>query len=149
VLYRLPELLKAVKNKAPVAVVEGEKDADKLAGIGFVATTNAGGAGKRAKQYSETLVEVDVMVLPDNDGAGGRHAGQVDYSEGDSNDRQKTRENAEVSEPRGTDSGALADAGDLETIAAALRGLSPEERAWLAAMLIGGWVHFTFVTAYP
>jgi hypothetical protein len=77
VLNRLPELLKAVKNKEPVAVVEGEKDADNLASIGIVATTNAGGAGKWTKQYSEALAGTDVIVLADNDEAGGRHVQEV------------------------------------------------------------------------
>jgi hypothetical protein len=45
VLYRLPELIKADPND-PVFVPEGEKDCDRLAGLGLVATTNSGGAGK-------------------------------------------------------------------------------------------------------
>ena len=37
----------------------------------------------------------------------------------------------------GAKSGALTDAGNLQILAAALRGLSPENRARLAAMLLG------------
>lgn len=59
------------------------------------------------------------------------------YPQGDSNESQKHRENMGVLGPGGTDSGTPADAGDLETIAAALRGLSPADRARLAALLIG------------
>ena len=44
VLYRLPELL--ARPDEPVYVVEGEKDADRLASMGLLATTNSGGAGK-------------------------------------------------------------------------------------------------------
>ena len=41
VLYHLPEVL-----EAPIIfLTEGEKDAEKLREHGFVATTNAGGAG--------------------------------------------------------------------------------------------------------
>src|SRR5215210_3405001 len=39
VLYRLPELLDA-DPAAPVYIVEGEKDTDRLASLGLVATTN-------------------------------------------------------------------------------------------------------------
>src|SRR5205823_4705078 len=45
VLYRLPELL-AADPTATVYVVEGEKDADRLARLGLVATTSPCGAGK-------------------------------------------------------------------------------------------------------
>ena len=40
--YRLPQLL--AEPTRSVMVVEGEKDADNLAGIGVLATCNAGGA---------------------------------------------------------------------------------------------------------
>jgi DNA primase len=53
VLYRLPE----VKSAQTVCVAEGEKDADNLAKLGFVATTNPLGAGKWRDEYSETLPE--------------------------------------------------------------------------------------------
>lgn len=44
--YRLPELIKAINSGEIVFVVEGEKDVDNLAGVGVVATTNHGSAGK-------------------------------------------------------------------------------------------------------
>jgi hypothetical protein len=44
--YRLPELLGGVAAGEWVLIVEGEKDAEALVGRGFVATCNAGGAGK-------------------------------------------------------------------------------------------------------
>ena len=52
VLYRLPELL--ARPDETVYVVEGEKDADRLASLGLLATTNSGGAGKWQDQYAET-----------------------------------------------------------------------------------------------
>lgn len=76
VLYRLPELLKAEPG-ATVFVCEGEKDCDRLAGLGFIATTNVGGAGKWRDQYSDTLAGFDVVILPDNDRPGREHAEQV------------------------------------------------------------------------
>jgi putative DNA primase/helicase len=76
VLYRLPELL-AADHLAPVYIVEGEKDADRLAALGLVATTNAGGADKWRDEYSEALRGRHVVVLPDNDGPGRKHAQRV------------------------------------------------------------------------
>ncbi len=76
VLYRLPELL-AANHSRTFLVVEGEKDCDRLAEIGLVATTNAGGAGKWRNEYSEVLRGRKVVILPDNDEPGRKHAAQV------------------------------------------------------------------------
>lgn len=76
VLYRLPGLL-AADPEDPVYVVEGEKDADTLAARGFVATCNVGGADAWRKQYAEALKDRDVVILPDNDDAGEKHAEKV------------------------------------------------------------------------
>ena len=46
VLYRLPEILAAVEAGQTVYLVEGEKDADRLAASGHVATCNFDGAAK-------------------------------------------------------------------------------------------------------
>ena len=70
--YRLPELLAA--PEAVVYLVEGEKDADRLATMGLVATCNAGGGGKWLAAHSEFLRGRNVVILPDNDGAGVEHA---------------------------------------------------------------------------
>ena len=72
--YRLPELM---ASDATVYVVEGEKDVDRLAGLGIVATCNVGGAGKWNKSYSQYFQGRDVVVLPDNDDAGRDHAEAV------------------------------------------------------------------------
>jgi hypothetical protein len=76
VLYRLPELQDVVLNR-PVFVVEGEKDADNLAALGLLATTNAMGAGKWRPEYSESLRGRHVIILPDNDDSGRQHAQAV------------------------------------------------------------------------
>jgi hypothetical protein len=76
VLYRLPELL-AARWDEPTIVVEGEKDADALAKLGFIATTNMGGAGKWEPEYTATLARRHVVILPDNDDAGREHAERV------------------------------------------------------------------------
>lgn len=75
VVHRLPEML--AEPEAVVFVTEGEKDAEHLASLGMVATTNAGGAGKWQRAYSDSLPGRDVVSLPDNDQPGRRHAEQV------------------------------------------------------------------------
>jgi hypothetical protein len=75
VLYRLPELV-AHPDKS-VFIVEGEKDADRLAREGLLATTNPSGAGKWKKEYSQTLKGRDVVILPDNDEPGKTHGQEV------------------------------------------------------------------------
>ena len=75
-LYRLPELL-AADPSTWVLIVEGEKDAERLAALDFVATTNAGGAAKWRPEHAEALRGRRVCIIPDNDLAGGRHAAQV------------------------------------------------------------------------
>jgi hypothetical protein len=72
--YRLPELLKSNGN---VFIVEGEKDVETLARIGFVATTNPGGAGKWREEYGEYLRGRVCILLPDNDDSGRAHMRDV------------------------------------------------------------------------
>ena len=76
VLYRLPELL-SVKPDRVVFVCEGEKDAERLAALGFVATTAPGGAGKWQPEFSDALRGRRVVISPDNDTEGAKHAGAV------------------------------------------------------------------------
>src|SRR5262249_36617710 len=77
VLYRLPEVIIAIAEGRSIYVVEGEKDADNLAALGLVATTNPMGAGKWLQEFTETLHGADVVVIGDNDPAGRQHAEQV------------------------------------------------------------------------
>jgi hypothetical protein len=73
VLYRLPELIAADE----VWVVEGEKDADALAELGVVATTNFDGAGKWSESYNESLRGKRVILIPDDDKSGRDHVQKV------------------------------------------------------------------------
>jgi len=73
VLYRLPEVLAAVRQGKPIYLVEGEKDVAALVHAGFKATTNAGGAGKWLDTYSDALAGGEVVVLPDRDEPGRKH----------------------------------------------------------------------------
>jgi len=76
--YRLPEMIAAARDGVmDVVVVEGEKDADNLAALGWIATTNSGGAEKFTPELAEWFKDRNVYVLPDNDGPGEKHAAQV------------------------------------------------------------------------
>lgn len=70
--YRLTEILS--DQSRPVFIVEGEKDADRLAKEGLIATTNSGGAGKWLPEFGEYLRDRDIIILPDNDPPGRNHA---------------------------------------------------------------------------
>ncbi|MBN2512533.1 MAG: hypothetical protein JXB18_06305 [Sedimentisphaerales bacterium] len=76
VLYRLPELL-AADPSSIVFIPEGEKDVENLVSLGLVATCNLGGAGKWRASYSDVLSGRHVVILPDNDDPGRKHAEQV------------------------------------------------------------------------
>lgn len=74
VLYHLPEVTQAIAAGVPIYLVEGEKDVETLRAAGLVATCNAMGAGKWEEDYSESLKDAIVRVLPDNDTPGKAHA---------------------------------------------------------------------------
>ena len=83
VLYRLPELTDPANDWQPVHICEGEKDAERVAGLGLIATCNFDGAataGARPKwraEYNGYLAGRVVYVLADNDNAGRAHAEAV------------------------------------------------------------------------
>ncbi len=77
VLYRLSEVISALKEGRTVYITEGEKDADNLVKLGLSATTNSGGAEKWRPEYSEALRDASVVILPDRDDPGQRHAAKV------------------------------------------------------------------------
>jgi hypothetical protein len=70
VLYRLPEVLEAVRIGEAVWLVEGEKDADNLCRAGVTATTWAFGAKGWRSHYASVLAEATVRFVADNDKAG-------------------------------------------------------------------------------
>jgi predicted P-loop ATPase len=77
-LYRLPEVVAAIAAGETVYLVEGEKDADRLAAAGLCATTNFDGAAAGTKpkwksSYTATLAGADVVLIPDNDEPGMAH----------------------------------------------------------------------------
>ncbi len=77
VLYLLPELL-AADPREWVVVAEGEKDCDRLTLMGFVATTNSGGAGNwKTLSDDSALNGRRIAIIADKDEPGRRHARDV------------------------------------------------------------------------
>lgn len=75
VLYRLPELLAAVKSGETVFIVEGEKDVAALVAQDFAATCNAGGANKWRAEYREPFAGCKAaVIIADKDEPGRKHA---------------------------------------------------------------------------
>lgn len=74
--YRLPELLAAPK-KDYVFIVEGEKDVDRMRKEGLVATTNPGGPGNWRQEFNKHFIGREVVIIPDNDVVGRKHAYRV------------------------------------------------------------------------
>lgn len=84
IIYRLENVKKAISEKKPVYVVEGEKDVETLERLGYCATCNPGGATKAGDAggckwkdgHSAHLLGADVIILPDNDGEKNGYTGQ-------------------------------------------------------------------------
>ena len=80
VLYRLPQLLAAIQKGHTIFIVEGEKDVDRLVSQGLTATTSPMGAGKWKPTYNAHLQGANVVIIPDNDEPGEKHARSVALS---------------------------------------------------------------------
>ncbi len=80
VLYRLPEIAEAEN----VLIVEGEKDVEAAYSLGlpegWATTCNPMGAGKWRTEHSDALQDKTVVILPDADEVGRKHADQVAQS---------------------------------------------------------------------
>ncbi len=70
--YKLPEILGSEKAD-PIYIPEGEKDADYLDLLGFIATTNPMGAGNWNDEYNKYFKDRTVILIPDNDKQGKEH----------------------------------------------------------------------------
>lgn len=78
VLYCLPEVL---RGPDPVLVVEGEKDVKTARALGLNATCNPGGVGMGWRgEFSQSLAGRNVVILPDNDAPGLKHAQKIETS---------------------------------------------------------------------
>lgn len=62
--------IQQVQSSSVVYLCEGEKDAETLITRGYCATTNHAGAKSWHKDYTETLRNKTVIIIPDNDDAG-------------------------------------------------------------------------------
>lgn len=77
VLYRLPGLV-AAGPETTIWIAEGEKDVDRLRSLGLVATCNSGGTGMGWDDgFSPKFRGRKVVILPDHDEAGRKHAAAV------------------------------------------------------------------------
>jgi hypothetical protein len=75
--YRLPELLAAPATE-PVWIAEGEKDADNVAALGLIATTNPGGAKVWQSELAQWFKDKQfVYILEDNDEPGRGHRAKI------------------------------------------------------------------------
>ena len=78
VLYRLPDVRRAIQENRAIWIAEGEKDADNLHKIGLCGTSAPMGAGKWNKgNYAESLRGATCYILPDNDEPGWAHARDI------------------------------------------------------------------------
>jgi hypothetical protein len=83
VLYRLPQVIEAVKNGQTIYIAEGEKDVHAIEAAGGVATCNPMGAGKWRDEYAAVLAgAAAVVIVADRDDAGRKHAAQIAASLG-------------------------------------------------------------------
>lgn len=75
-VQRLPYRLADIANQpeATVYIVEGEKDADRLAAAGLVATCNPGGAKNWKAELNDHFINRDIVIIQDNDDTGKEHA---------------------------------------------------------------------------
>jgi 5S rRNA maturation endonuclease (ribonuclease M5) len=81
VLYRLNEVQKANSEGRRIFIVEGEKDVETLRGLGFVATTNPGGANSwKDSLHSTPMRGGHAVVIADQDAAGDEWKNKVERS---------------------------------------------------------------------
>jgi 5S rRNA maturation endonuclease (ribonuclease M5) len=78
VLYRLPQVIDALRAGQIVWIVEGEKDVHAVEHAGMTATCNPGGAGKWLPEYSEVFRDAAVAICADADDPGRAHARRVE-----------------------------------------------------------------------
>lgn len=76
-LYNYYNLIKAIKEKKDIYIVEGEKDADTINKLGLIATTSRYGANKVKDEELKCLYNANVIIIPDNDEAGKLYANAI------------------------------------------------------------------------
>ncbi|MGM0653577.1 MAG: DUF3987 domain-containing protein, partial [Bacillota bacterium] len=134
ILYNLPEVKEAISKGKTIYLCEGEKDCNNLIKLGLIATTNPMGAGNWKESYTETLAEANVVILPDNDDAGRKHADQVAKSLQGKANSIKMLQLPGLPE-KGDVSDWLNDGGDADI----LSKLSQETPEWRISDILGKW----------
>jgi predicted P-loop ATPase len=77
-LYNADLIASSDPETVPIFIVEGEKDADNLGlFMDWLATCNYDGAGKWSSDYTALLAGRHVVIIPDNDEPGEKHAQMV------------------------------------------------------------------------
>ena len=80
VIFRLPEIISAIKEGKSIFIAEGEKDVNNLVKRGFEATTNAFGSSqkKQWEQFSSFFPkDTKIFICPDADKPGKDYANTV------------------------------------------------------------------------
>lgn len=75
-LYNLPKVLKAIKENRNIFIVEGEKDANTLNKLGFVATTSRE-VSSINDEILKPLFKGNIVVIGDNDPTGIKHINNI------------------------------------------------------------------------
>jgi putative DNA primase/helicase len=73
--YRLPTFVGATPTV--ICIAEGEKDVEALRSLDYIATCNPMGAGKWRDDFAEYFRGHSIVILPDNDTTGRKHAEHV------------------------------------------------------------------------
>lgn len=76
-IYRYAEIREAIERGELIFIVEGEVCADILWKLGLAATCNIGGSGKWRPSDSQDLSGAKVVIVPDRDEPGIKHADRV------------------------------------------------------------------------
>lgn len=76
-VYKYKEIQQAIANGKKIFIVEGETTADALWRLDIPATCNIGGSGKWRESDSQDLKGAKVVICPDRDIEGIKHAEQI------------------------------------------------------------------------
>lgn len=141
VLYNILGLLDKDRVSEDVFIVEGEKDADRLISLGFIATCNFDGASAsnqtpkwRSELYDPHLTNRNVIILADNDDPGRTHAEHIASCLYDKAESVKV-----IALPDLPEHGDVSDWLDMDHTLTELAGICRDARTWEPTSLPSGW----------
>ena len=73
-VQRIPYRLDLIGDEQTLIIVEGEQCVEALIRQGYPATTNPGGAAKWQPELTKWFAGKDIIIIPDNDAPGRKHA---------------------------------------------------------------------------